>query len=123
LFEYTERTNSTFKHRCGPGLENASVAPTRCTSSNGRWIRWSTRPERPACGSSAFPLQARRTARASWLTLNDLIDQARANPGKPNYASSGIGSPLHLAAELLKNVTKTNFVHVAYKGGVPALGR
>jgi hypothetical protein len=108
LFEYTERTNSTFKHRCGPGLENA---------------RWSTRPERPACGSSAFPLQARRTARASWLTLNDLIDQARANPGKPNYASSGIGSPLHLAAELLKNVTKTNFVHVAYKGGVPALGR
>ncbi len=62
-------------------------------------------------------------AASSAKTLNDLIDQARANPGKPNYASSGIGSPLHLAAELLKNVTKTNFVHVAYKGGVPALGR
>jgi len=54
-------------------------------------------------------------------TLNDLIDQARASPGKLNYASSGVGSPLHLAAELLKNVTKTNFVHVTYKGGGPAL--
>jgi tripartite-type tricarboxylate transporter receptor subunit TctC len=50
-------------------------------------------------------------------TLLELVEHARANPGKLNYASSGVGSPLHLSAELLKSVTRTNVVHVPYKGG------
>jgi tripartite-type tricarboxylate transporter receptor subunit TctC len=54
-------------------------------------------------------------------SLRELLDLARASPGKLNYASSGAGSPLHLSAELLKSVTKTDFVHVAYKGSGPAL--
>ena len=54
-------------------------------------------------------------------TLADLIAQARAQPGKLNYASTGIGSSLHLAGELLQSETGTQIVHVPYKGSGPAL--
>jgi tripartite-type tricarboxylate transporter receptor subunit TctC len=53
-------------------------------------------------------------------TLPDLIALARAKPGALNYASSGVGSPLHLAAELFKARAGIDLVHVAYKGGGPA---
>jgi len=49
--------------------------------------------------------------------LKDLVEYARANPRKLNYASSGVGTGLHLAMELLKNLTKIDIVHVPYKGG------
>jgi len=54
-------------------------------------------------------------------TLKDLIALAKANPGKFNYATSGSGSPGHLAAELFKSMTNVDIVHVPYKGGGPAL--
>lgn len=54
-------------------------------------------------------------------TLKDLIALAKAKPGKFNYATSGTGSPGHLAAELFKTMTKVNMVHVPYKGGGPAM--
>ena len=54
-------------------------------------------------------------------SLKDLIALARARPGLLNYASSGTGSPGHLAGELFKSMTKTDIVHVPYKGGGPAL--
>lgn len=54
-------------------------------------------------------------------TLKDLLDYARANPGKLTYSSAGNGSQNHLAAELLALLTKTSFLHVPYKGGGPAL--
>jgi tripartite-type tricarboxylate transporter receptor subunit TctC len=50
-------------------------------------------------------------------TLKELVEYARANPGKLNYGSSGVGSPVHLSVELLKSLTKIDVVHVAYKGG------
>jgi tripartite-type tricarboxylate transporter receptor subunit TctC len=50
-------------------------------------------------------------------SLKDLIEYARANPGKLNYASSGVGTGLQLAMELLKTLTKIDIVHVPYKGG------
>jgi tripartite-type tricarboxylate transporter receptor subunit TctC len=49
--------------------------------------------------------------------LKEFVEYARANPGKLNYASSGVGTPLHLAVELLKSLTKIDIVHVPYKGG------
>ncbi len=52
-------------------------------------------------------------------TLKELVDYAKANPGKLNYGSYGAGSPPHLAIELLKHVTGTNLVHIPYKGIAP----
>jgi len=57
-------------------------------------------------------------------TLQDLVAYAKANPGKLNYGSSGIGSIHHLATEALKAGFGINLVHVPYKGtgqSVPAL--
>ncbi|HZT25113.1 MAG TPA: tripartite tricarboxylate transporter substrate binding protein [Pseudolabrys sp.] len=48
--------------------------------------------------------------------MRELIAFAKANPGKLNFGSSGPGSNYHMAAELLKNLTGINIVHVPYKG-------
>jgi len=53
--------------------------------------------------------------------VKELIAAARANPGKLNYASAGIGTTFHFCAEMFKDETGTNIVHVPYKGGGPAL--
>ena len=52
--------------------------------------------------------------------VKQLIALAKAKPGALNFASGGVGSPLHLAGELFKQDTKTEMVHVAYKGTAPA---
>jgi tripartite-type tricarboxylate transporter receptor subunit TctC len=54
-------------------------------------------------------------------TMQELIALARAQPGKLTYGSSGAGNAGHLAAELFKSMTKTDMVHVPYKGGAPAM--
>ena len=54
-------------------------------------------------------------------TLQDLIALAKSKPGVLNYSSSGIGSPNHLAMEMLQVSTNTNFVHIPYKGGAPSV--
>jgi len=53
-------------------------------------------------------------------TVKELIDYARANPGKLNYASSGNGASNHLGMELFKAMAKVDMVHVPYKGGALA---
>jgi tripartite-type tricarboxylate transporter receptor subunit TctC len=54
-------------------------------------------------------------------SIPDLIALAKQKPGTLNYASSGLGSPGHLAGELFKALAKVDMVHVPYKGGGPAL--
>ena len=54
-------------------------------------------------------------------TAQDFMAYARANPGKLNAASQGIGSTAHLTAELFTTLTGIKFVHVPYKGTAPAL--
>ena len=51
----------------------------------------------------------------------ELVDYAKRNPGKLNYASSGNGSPQHLAAEMLNHVAGIQLQHVPYKGAIPAI--
>jgi tripartite-type tricarboxylate transporter receptor subunit TctC len=53
--------------------------------------------------------------------VKELIAYAKANPGKLNYASSGVGTTPHLAGEMLKNRFGLDITHVAYKGAAPAL--
>ncbi len=51
----------------------------------------------------------------------ELVEHARKNPGQLNYASSGNGSPQHLAAEMLSHVAGIRMQHVPYKGAIPAI--
>lgn len=46
----------------------------------------------------------------------ELVKYAQANPGKLNYSSSGIGSPIHMTTELFQIATGTKMIHVPYKG-------
>ena len=54
-------------------------------------------------------------------TIKELVDFAKANPGKLNYGSPGAGTSHHLAMELFKKVTGTDFVHIPYKGAGPMM--
>jgi tripartite-type tricarboxylate transporter receptor subunit TctC len=49
-------------------------------------------------------------------SLAELIKRAREQPGRLNYASSGPGTPYHMAGELLKSMAKIDMVHIPYKG-------
>ena len=53
--------------------------------------------------------------------VKGLIDYAKANPGKVNFGSSGIGAAAHLTTELLKQTAAIDMVHVPFKGTAPAL--
>jgi tripartite-type tricarboxylate transporter receptor subunit TctC len=54
-------------------------------------------------------------------TVQELIAYAKANPGKINYASQGIGTTSHTTAELFQSITGTKLTHVPYKGTAPAV--
>lgn len=54
-------------------------------------------------------------------SAKELVDYARANPGKLNYGSTGSGSSNHLSMELLMNMTGVKLTHVPYKGSAPAV--
>ncbi len=54
-------------------------------------------------------------------TVPELIERARRNPGHLNYTSSGVGNPSHLSMELFQLLTKTEMVHVPYKGASQSL--
>ena len=58
---------------------------------------------------------------APFNSVAELIAYAKANPGKLNYSTGGAGTLPHLTAELFKQLTGTDIVHVPYKGGGPAL--
>jgi tripartite-type tricarboxylate transporter receptor subunit TctC len=54
-------------------------------------------------------------------SVQDVIAYAKANPGKLNFGSPGIGSSPHLAGELFKSLAHVGMTHVPYKGSAPAL--
>jgi len=54
-------------------------------------------------------------------SVKELIALAKAKPGELNYASSGIATSTHLAAELFKHMTGTDMVQVPFKGGAPGV--
>jgi tripartite-type tricarboxylate transporter receptor subunit TctC len=58
---------------------------------------------------------------APFRTVPELIAYAKAKPGAISYASAGVGSAPHLAAELFRSQAGIDIVHVPYKGGAPAI--
>ncbi len=56
-----------------------------------------------------------------YKTVSDFVSYAKANPGKVNFASVGVGSSLHLTGELFADKAGLNLVHVPYKGSAAAM--
>jgi tripartite-type tricarboxylate transporter receptor subunit TctC len=54
-------------------------------------------------------------------TVKELVQLARASPGRLTYASAGVGTTFHFCAEMFKDSTGTFILHVPYRGGGPAL--
>ena len=54
-------------------------------------------------------------------TVAEFVTYAKANPGKVNYASGGVGSSAHLSAELFKSMSGADMTHIPYKGSAPAV--
>ncbi len=68
-----------------------------------------------------FPFLIVTTADSKLPGLAALLNQARANPGKVAYGTAGIGSTHHLAGELLASMSRTDLLHVPYRGDSASL--
>ena len=75
----------------------------------------------PVAGLVRLPLVLEVNPSVPVKTVAELIAYAKANPGKVNFASAGVGTSLHLAAELFNMMTGTKMIHVPYRGSAPAL--
>src|SRR5437588_3935543 len=75
----------------------------------------------PIAGLIRFPNVVVVNPSVPVKTIPELIEYAKANPGKLNMASSGNGSTIHMSGELFKMMTGVNMIHVPYRGGALAL--
>ena len=80
-----------------------------------------TRDILPAAGIMRVPLVMEVNPSFPATTVPEFIAYAKANPGKINMASAGVGTSLHMSGELFKIMTGVDLVHVPYRGGAPAL--
>jgi tripartite-type tricarboxylate transporter receptor subunit TctC len=111
------------------GTDNAAKSPpdgyTIVTGDNGAMVFHSAMYKKlpydpkdlaPVGFMARFPLILAVNPAAGFSSGQQLLDELKKNPGKYSYASPGVGSPHHLAMELLKDRTKTFVVHVPYRG-------
>jgi tripartite-type tricarboxylate transporter receptor subunit TctC len=111
------------------GTDNAAKSPpdgyTIVTGDNGamvfhtamyKKVPYDPQDLAPVGFMARFPLILAVNPNAGFSSAKQLIDELKKNPGKYSYASPGVGSPHHLAMELLKDRTKTFVVHVPYRG-------
>jgi tripartite-type tricarboxylate transporter receptor subunit TctC len=75
----------------------------------------------PVAGISRNPLVMEVNPSLPVTTVPEFIAYAKANPGKVNFASAGIGSTPHVSAELFNMMSGINMIHVPYRGGAPAV--
>ena len=112
----------------------AQAAPdgyTLLTSSNTTWtMNPALKPKLPYDTLRSFesigtigsiPLMLVAHPGAPFNSVKDLIAQAKAQPGKLNYASFGPGTSAHFAGEMFKAASGVDIVHVPYKGSAPAM--
>ena len=116
------------------GTDNAAKSPadgyTIVTGDNGamvfheamyKKIPYAPSDLAPVGFMARFPLIVAVNPGAGFSSGKQWLDELKKNPGKFSYASPGIGSPHHLAMELLKDRTKTFVVHVPYRGTALAI--
>jgi tripartite-type tricarboxylate transporter receptor subunit TctC len=75
----------------------------------------------PVIGIDRVPLVMEVNPSFPAQTVPEFIAYAKANPGKINMASAGIGGPQHVAGELFKSMAGVDLVHVPYRGSTPGL--
>ena len=75
----------------------------------------------PVAGIAQAPAVLAINASVPARTVTEFIAHAKANPGRINMGSAGIGSTGHLAGELFKMMAGVNLIHVPYRGNAPAL--
>jgi len=75
----------------------------------------------PISGLATFSFVMEVNPSVATKTVPEFIAYAKANPGKINMASAGIGSPHHVSGELFKMMAGVDMVHVPYRGSTPAL--
>jgi tripartite-type tricarboxylate transporter receptor subunit TctC len=75
----------------------------------------------PICNLAATPMPLVVQNSAPWKTVQELVDYAKANPGKFTFASGGPASSLHVAIEVLRLATKIETNYVPYGGTAPAI--
>jgi tripartite-type tricarboxylate transporter receptor subunit TctC len=111
------------------GTDNAAKSPpdgyTIVTGDNGamvfnsamyKKVPYEPKDLAPIGFMARFPLILAVNPNAGFTSAQQLLDAIKKNPGKYSYASPGIGSPHHLAMELLKDRTGSFVVHVPYRG-------
>jgi tripartite-type tricarboxylate transporter receptor subunit TctC len=66
---------------------------------------------------TSYPFVISVVPNSPFKSLGDLVAHARANPGKLNYPSAGVGTVHHLSGELFNALAGTNITHIPYRGG------
>lgn len=85
-------------------------------------IQYDLRKDLTPVGVVGFvPLVAVVNPKLPVHSLKELVDYAKKNPGKLNFASSGAGAPQRMAMELFKQIAGVSITHVAYRGSGPAM--
>jgi tripartite-type tricarboxylate transporter receptor subunit TctC len=95
-----------------PALGNAVLQPLLSNQGGAEQIA----KLRPVGMVSTSPHVLVVSAKLPVKNVPELVAYAKANPGQVSFASAGVGGTAHLAAELFKSLTKTDVVHVPYKG-------
>lgn len=75
----------------------------------------------PVAMLASAPMILTVSAQTPYKTAAELLADARANKGKINYGSAGVGSINHMSAEMLDSMAKTDMTHVPYKGTATAI--
>ncbi len=75
----------------------------------------------PVAKLTASPLVIAANPQLGWRTVQDLLDHAKKNPGKLNFAHAGMGSAPHLGGVLFNQLTGANLTGVPFRGGAPSV--
>lgn len=100
------------------------IAPTSVETANPFLFKQTISPARdmtPIAGVGRSQMYLVVKPQSTFKDAKELVAYARANPGKLSYASSGPGTPPHLAAEMFKRVSGIFATHIPYRGAAPAL--
>ena len=100
------------------------IAPTSVETANPSLFKSTLLPSRdltPVAGIGKTQMYLVTKPQLAAKDVRELVAMAKVQPGKMSYASSGAGTPPHLACELFKQATGTDIVHIPYRGAAPAL--